>query len=101
MKDPLVRFGVAVEAPLLEEFDALVRARECTRSELLRDLARAEVVRAKIRSGASRVQRSRTSSRLSLTPLGRRGRDCASISMVSSISLQSGRKAPGGIAPVT
>jgi CopG family nickel-responsive transcriptional regulator len=55
MKDPLVRFGVAVEAPLLEEFDALVRARQCTRSELLRDLARAEVVRAKVRSGARAV----------------------------------------------
>jgi CopG family nickel-responsive transcriptional regulator len=55
MKDPLVRFGVAVEAPLLEEFDALVRARQCTRSELLRDLARAEVVKAKVRSGAKAV----------------------------------------------
>src|SRR4051794_40161859 len=55
MKDPLVRFGVAVEAPLLEEFDALVRARQCSRSELLRDLARAEVVRAKVRSGAKAV----------------------------------------------
>jgi CopG family nickel-responsive transcriptional regulator len=55
MKDPLVRFGVAVEAPLLEEFDALVKDRRCTRSELLRDLARAEVGRAKVRSGAKAV----------------------------------------------
>src|SRR5882672_7406580 len=55
MKAPLVRFGIAVEEPLLAEFDALVSSRGCTRSELLRDLARAEVVRAKVRSGVSAV----------------------------------------------
>lgn len=48
MKDPLVRFGVAIEGSLLRELDALVRERGCTRSELFRDLSRAEVGRAKL-----------------------------------------------------
>jgi len=48
MKETLVRFGVAMEAPLLNAFDALVEERGGTRSELLRDLARAEVTRAKV-----------------------------------------------------
>jgi CopG family nickel-responsive transcriptional regulator len=48
MKDPLVRFGVAIEGSLLRDLDALVRERQCTRSELFRDLARAEVGRAKL-----------------------------------------------------
>ncbi|MBS2012846.1 MAG: nickel-responsive transcriptional regulator NikR [Deltaproteobacteria bacterium] len=48
MKETLVRFGVAMEAPLLEALDALVEERGGTRSELLRDLARAEVTRAKV-----------------------------------------------------
>lgn len=47
-KDSLVRFGVAMEAPLLTAFDALVHERGSTRSELLRDLARAEVTRARV-----------------------------------------------------
>jgi CopG family transcriptional regulator, nickel-responsive regulator len=47
-KDPLVRFGVALEASLLRELDAVVRARGSTRSELFRDLARATVSRAKL-----------------------------------------------------
>ncbi len=51
MKQPLSRFGVAIETPLLTELDALVRDRGCTRSELLRDLARAEIVKSKVRSG--------------------------------------------------
>lgn len=51
----LVRFGVAIEAPLLEELDALVARRGCSRSELLRDLARAEVVRDKVRSSVKAV----------------------------------------------
>jgi CopG family nickel-responsive transcriptional regulator len=55
MKVPLARFGVAIEAPLLAEFDELVRARGCTRSELFRDLARAEVVRAKVKKGVDAV----------------------------------------------
>jgi CopG family nickel-responsive transcriptional regulator len=41
----LARFGVAMEASLLAQFDQLVEARGSTRSELLRDLARAEIVR--------------------------------------------------------
>lgn len=46
MKQDLVRFGVAMEAELLAELDQLAQARGCTRSELLRDLARTEVSRA-------------------------------------------------------
>ena len=48
MKDALVRFGVAIEGSLLRELDAVVRERGGTRSELLRDLARAEVGRSKV-----------------------------------------------------
>jgi CopG family nickel-responsive transcriptional regulator len=55
MKDSLVRFGVAMEGSLLEAFDALVEERGGSRSELLRDLVRAEVTRAKVSSGASAV----------------------------------------------
>ncbi|HTA92613.1 MAG TPA: nickel-responsive transcriptional regulator NikR [Polyangiaceae bacterium] len=45
MKDNLVRFGVAMESSLIEELDALAKTRGCNRSELLRDLTRAEVSR--------------------------------------------------------
>jgi CopG family transcriptional regulator, nickel-responsive regulator len=45
MKDELVRFGVAMEQSLLADFDAIVEARGVTRSEVLRDLVRAELVR--------------------------------------------------------
>ena len=45
MKDNLVRFGVAMEASLIEQLDALAAIRGCNRSELLRDLTRAEVSR--------------------------------------------------------
>ncbi len=48
MKDALVRFGVALEGSLLRDLDAVVRQRGGTRSELFRDLARAEVGRAKV-----------------------------------------------------
>jgi CopG family transcriptional regulator, nickel-responsive regulator len=48
MKDPLVRFGVAIEGSLLRDLDAVVRQRGGTRSELFRDLARATVGRAKV-----------------------------------------------------
>jgi CopG family transcriptional regulator, nickel-responsive regulator len=41
----LARFGVAMETSLLAKFDELVQERKCTRSELFRDLARAEIVR--------------------------------------------------------
>jgi CopG family nickel-responsive transcriptional regulator len=41
----LVRFGVAMEASLIKQLDALAKQRGSTRSELLRDLARAEVGR--------------------------------------------------------
>lgn len=55
MKDPLVRFGVAVERTLLRDLDRLAEKRGCTRSELLRDLGRAEVGRAKAASGVPAV----------------------------------------------
>ncbi len=54
-KDQLVRFGVAIEESLLRALDALVAERGCTRSELLRDLARAEVGRAKVSKGVPAV----------------------------------------------
>lgn len=53
--DPLVRFGVAMEGSLLEQFDALVEARGGTRSEALRDLARAAVARAQVQKGVEAV----------------------------------------------
>jgi CopG family nickel-responsive transcriptional regulator len=53
MTDELVRFGVAMEESLLADLDALVEARGGTRSEVLRDLVRAEVVRAR---AATRVR---------------------------------------------
>lgn len=55
MKDPLVRFGVAIEGTLLRQLDALAAERGCTRSELLRDLSRAEVGRAKVPKGVDAV----------------------------------------------
>ncbi len=45
MKDDLVRFGIAMEAGLIAQLDALAAARDCNRSELVRDLARAELSR--------------------------------------------------------
>jgi CopG family transcriptional regulator, nickel-responsive regulator len=41
----LSRFGVAMETSLLAQFDQLVRERRSSRSEVLRDLARAEIMR--------------------------------------------------------
>jgi CopG family nickel-responsive transcriptional regulator len=55
MKDPLVRFGVAVEGTLLRDLDRLAEKRGCTRSELLRDLGRAEVGRSKVTAGVAAV----------------------------------------------
>jgi CopG family nickel-responsive transcriptional regulator len=51
MKTDLVRFGVAMDRPLLEHLDVIVDERGVTRSELLRDLVRAEVVRAQVQRG--------------------------------------------------
>jgi CopG family nickel-responsive transcriptional regulator len=51
----LVRFGVAMERPLLEHFDVIVADRGVTRSELLRDLVRAEIVKAQVARGAPAV----------------------------------------------
>jgi CopG family nickel-responsive transcriptional regulator len=55
MRDPLVRFGVAIEESLLREIDVLTKERGCTRSELFRDLSRAEVGRAKAKKGGEAV----------------------------------------------
>ncbi len=55
MKDPLVRFGLAIEGSLLGQLDALAQERGCTRSELLRDLARGAVGRAKVPKGVDAV----------------------------------------------
>jgi CopG family transcriptional regulator, nickel-responsive regulator len=41
----LTRFGVAMESSLLAQFDQLVEERQSSRSEVLRDLARAEIIR--------------------------------------------------------
>lgn len=54
-RERLVRFGVAMESALLADFDALVAARGSTRSELLRDLARAELTRSRQRSDVPAV----------------------------------------------
>lgn len=51
----LVRFGVAMERDLLEDLDRVVTARGSTRSEVLRDLVRAEVGREKSRTSADAV----------------------------------------------
>lgn len=45
MKEDLVRFGVAMEPNLVQQLDELVAERGCNRSELLRDLVRAELGR--------------------------------------------------------
>ena len=55
MKDPLARFGVAMERPLLAALDAIADARGTTRSEILRDLVRAEVVRTQVARGTQAV----------------------------------------------
>jgi CopG family nickel-responsive transcriptional regulator len=55
MKSELVRFGVAMEGDLLAALDGIVGDRGVTRSELLRDLVRAEVVRARVARGAPAV----------------------------------------------
>lgn len=55
MSKELVRFGVAMEGALLEELDQLVAERGSTRSEIIRDLVRGELARAKVRAGAAAV----------------------------------------------
>jgi CopG family nickel-responsive transcriptional regulator len=55
MKEPLVRFGIAIEGSLLRDFDSVVHERGCSRSELLRDLARATVRREKLASGVAAI----------------------------------------------
>ncbi|HEY2368913.1 MAG TPA: nickel-responsive transcriptional regulator NikR [Polyangiaceae bacterium] len=53
--ESLVRFGVAMDADLLADLDRIVDARHSTRSEILRDLVRAEVNREKSVSSADAV----------------------------------------------
>jgi CopG family transcriptional regulator, nickel-responsive regulator len=48
MKAPLARFGVAMDARLLKDLDRLVESRKATRSKVLGDLVRKEVMRAKL-----------------------------------------------------
>lgn len=55
MAKELVRFGIAMEEDLLAAFDEVVRARGGSRSEALRDLARAEVARAQARKGGEAI----------------------------------------------
>ncbi len=55
MRDPLARFGVAMDRPLLAALDAIADARGTTRSEILRDLVRAEVVRSQVARGTQAV----------------------------------------------
>src|SRR5271163_4129226 len=55
MQSALVRFGVAMEKPLLDHFDLIVADRGVSRSELLRDLVRAEVVRSQVSRGVPSV----------------------------------------------
>jgi CopG family nickel-responsive transcriptional regulator len=47
-KKSVVRFGVAMESPLIERLDELAAVRGCNRSELLRDLTRAEMGRKRL-----------------------------------------------------
>jgi CopG family transcriptional regulator, nickel-responsive regulator len=47
MKAPLARFGVAMDAPLLQQLDQLVKTRKATRSKVLCDLVRNEVMQTK------------------------------------------------------
>jgi CopG family nickel-responsive transcriptional regulator len=51
----IARFGVAMDKTLLEHFDVIVAQRGVTRSELLRDLVRAEIVRSQVARGAPAV----------------------------------------------
>jgi len=55
MSEELARFGVAMERSLLEALDAVVEVRGVTRSEVLRDLVRAEVVRSRVQRGVAAV----------------------------------------------
>jgi CopG family transcriptional regulator, nickel-responsive regulator len=48
MKTTLARFGVAMDAPLLGELDGLVKRRKATRSKVIGDLVRAELMRSKL-----------------------------------------------------
>ena len=55
MAEPLVRFGVAMEASLLKAFDGWVTGRGSTRSKAIADLARAAVSRDQTEGGAHGV----------------------------------------------
>src|SRR5262245_9267096 len=82
MKDALVRFGVAMEGSLLEEFDALVAEQGGTRSELLRrggsargqDEDQGKAVRHWQRRARQRPPRVRGGSLSDRRPFSRRGR---------------------------
>jgi CopG family nickel-responsive transcriptional regulator len=55
MTNEIARFGVAMDQTLLEHFDIIVADRGVTRSGLLRDLVRAEIVRSQVARGAPAV----------------------------------------------
>lgn len=55
MAKELVRFGVAMDEDLLRAFDAVVAARSGSRSEMLRDLVRAEVARSQVAQGGDAI----------------------------------------------
>lgn len=55
MSSELSRFGVAMDRRLLKQFDEVVRERRSTRSALLSDLARAEVVRSLVQKPVEAV----------------------------------------------
>jgi CopG family nickel-responsive transcriptional regulator len=55
MKTSLARFGVAMNAPLLADLDGLVKRRKATRSKVIGDLVRAEIMRSKLAPDAPAV----------------------------------------------
>ena len=55
MKQELVRFGIAMEPRLIEQLDHIASERGCTRSEVIRDLSRAEVVKGLIQKKVAAV----------------------------------------------
>ncbi len=51
----LIRFGIAMEKPLLDDLDQIAAQRGANRSEVIRDLVRAEVARTKVQAGVPAV----------------------------------------------
>jgi len=51
----LIRFGIAMDKPLLDDLDQIAAQRGANRSEVIRDLVRAEVARAKVQADVPAV----------------------------------------------